>query len=173
MAYIWIARRLSKAIFGRELKTKLPELRGGRSVLDESSRDRDWQHKLEHKEYAESKCGATNSSLAPGDKVLSRNTMESGKLTPNFESTPYTVLTKEGKEVMVQSEDGVPYRRDSSFGKPYHPPTDGTPTADIALEKQEVETRKEETRDARPHPHYQASGVIQRLCHGLAKMNFK
>ena len=52
--------------------------------------------------------------------------------------------------MMVQSEDGVAYRRDSSFVKPYHPPTDGTPTADIALENQEVETQKEETRDARP-----------------------
>ena len=33
------------------------------------------------------------------------------------------------------------YRRDSSFVKPYHPPTDGTPMADIAIEDQEVETR--------------------------------
>ena len=131
-------------MFGRELKTKLPELRGERSVLDESSRERDWQHKLEHKEYADSKRGATNSSLAPGDKVLLRNTKASGKLTPNFESTPYTVLTKEGNEMMVESKDGVPYRRDSSFVEPYHPPTDGTLTADIVLENQEVETRNEE-----------------------------
>ena len=137
-------------MFGRELKTKLPELRGERSVLDESSRERDWQHKLEHKEYADSKRGSTNSSLVLSDKVLLRNTKAPGKLTPNFESTPYTVLTKEGNEVMVESEDGVAYRRDSSFVKPYHPLTDGTPTSDIALENQEVETRKEETRDARP-----------------------
>ena len=94
-------------MFGRELKTKLPELRGERSVLDESSRERDWQHKLEHKEYVDSKRGATNSSLAPGDQVLLRNTTAPGKLTPNFESTPYTVLTKEVNEVMVESEDGV------------------------------------------------------------------
>ena len=113
-------------MFGRELKTKLPELRGEKSVLDESSRERDWQHKLEHKEYADSKRGAANSSLVPGDKVLLRNTKASGKLTPNFESTPYTVLTKEGNEVMVESRDGVAYRRDSSFVKPYHPPTDGS-----------------------------------------------
>ena len=52
--------------------------------------------------------------------------------------------------MMVESEDGVAYRRDSSLVKPYHPATDVTPTADIALENQEVETRKEETRDARP-----------------------
>jgi len=136
--------------FGRALKTKLPELTGERSVLSESSRERDWQHKLEHKEYANSKHGATNSSLAPGDKVFLRNTMASGKLTPNFESTPYTVLTNEGNEVMVESEGGVAYRRDSSFVKSYHLPADGTLTADIALENQGVETRKVQTRDARP-----------------------
>ena len=137
-------------MFGREQKTKLPELRGEQSVLDESSRERDWQHKLEHKEYGDSKRGAANTLLVPGDKVLLRNTKASGKLTPNFESTPYTVLTKEGNEVMVESKDGVAYRRDSSFVKPYHPPTDGTPTVDVALENQEVETRNEETRDTRP-----------------------
>ena len=99
-------------MFGSELKTKYPEQRGEQSVvLDESSRERDWQHKLEHKEYADSKRGATNSSLAPGDKVLLRNTKAPGKLTPNFESTPYTVLKKEGNEVMVESEDGIPKRQ--------------------------------------------------------------
>ena len=109
-------------MFGRELKTKFPELRGEGSVLDESSRERDWQHKLEHKEYADSKRVATNSSLAPGDKVLLRNIKTPGKLTPNFESTRNTVLTKEENQVMVESEDGVAYRRDSSFVKPYQPP---------------------------------------------------
>ncbi|KAK2551951.1 hypothetical protein P5673_026947, partial [Acropora cervicornis] len=35
--------------------------------------------------------------------VFLRNTKAPGKLTPNFENTPYTVLTKEGNEVMVES----------------------------------------------------------------------
>ena len=62
----------------------IPALREERSFLDESSRERDWQHKLEYKEYADNKSGATDSSLAPGDKVLLRNTKASRKLTPNF-----------------------------------------------------------------------------------------
>ena len=61
-------------MLGREPKTKPPELRGQRSFLDESFRECDWQLKLEHKVYADSKCGATNSSLALGDQVLLRNT---------------------------------------------------------------------------------------------------
>ena len=58
--------------------------------------------------------------------------------------------------MMVESEDGVAYRRDSSFIKPYHPLTDGKRTADIALENEELETqikkkkKKKKTRDARP-----------------------
>ena len=79
-----------------------------------------------------------------------RSTKAPGKLRSSFQSTTNKVLTKEENELMVESEDDVAYRRDSSLEKPYHPPTDGTPTADIALENQEVETRKEETRDARP-----------------------
>ncbi|KAK2571712.1 hypothetical protein P5673_003094 [Acropora cervicornis] len=132
-------------MLSREPKTKLPELRGQRSFLDESSRECDWQHQLEHREYVDSKCGATNSSLALGDQVLLRTTSTSGKLTPNFESPLYTLLTKEGNEVVVESEDGVACRRDSSFVKSYDPSADDTPTADITLENQEVQTR-----DARP-----------------------
>ena len=46
----------------------------------------------------------------------------------------------------MEYEDGVAHRRDSSFVKPYHPPTNGKPMADIAPENKEVETRKEENR---------------------------
>ena len=38
---------------GRELKTKLPELRPNKSVLDESTRDRDWNQKLAGKMYGD------------------------------------------------------------------------------------------------------------------------
>jgi len=39
-------------MFGRELKTKFPELRPHKSVLDESIRDRDWNQKLSSQLYA-------------------------------------------------------------------------------------------------------------------------
>ena len=110
-------------MFGRELRTKLPELRGEKTLLDENTRDLDWKNKLQHKSYADDKRGATSSPIFPGDKVLLKNTKTSGKLAPNFESVPYTVVTEEGSEVMVESDDGVTYRRDSSFVKPYTTPT--------------------------------------------------
>ena len=40
-------------MFGRELKTKLPELRSDKNILDENVRDRDWNHKLTAKAYAD------------------------------------------------------------------------------------------------------------------------
>ena len=42
-------------LFGRELKTKLPELRCAGNLLDEGVRDQDWNHKLIHKEHADNK----------------------------------------------------------------------------------------------------------------------
>ena len=88
-------------MFGRELKTKLPELRRAGNRLDEGVRDRDWNHKFTHKEHADNKRGAAESPVVPGDLVLLKNTKTSGKLEANFESEPYTVQTKEGSEVTV------------------------------------------------------------------------
>ena len=45
-------------MFGRELETKLPELRRTGNLLDEGVRDRDWNHKFTHKEHADNKRGA-------------------------------------------------------------------------------------------------------------------
>ena len=104
-------------MFGRELKTKLPELRRAGNLLDEGVRDRDWNHKFTHKEHADNKRGAAESPVVPGDLVLLKNTKTSGKLEANFESEPYTVQTKEGSEVTVRSKEGVEYRRNSSFVK--------------------------------------------------------
>ena len=109
-------------MFGRELKTKLPELRPNKSVLDENIRDRDWNHKLTSKLYADKQRNAVCSPAVPGDQVLLKNTKSSGKLTPNFEPQPYTVQTKEGQELTLKSSDGVLYRRNSSFVKPYKTP---------------------------------------------------
>ena len=109
-------------MFGRELKTKLPELRCVGNLLDAGVRDRDWNHKFTHKEHADNKRGAAESPVMPGDLVLLRNKNTSGKLEANFESEPYTVQTKEGSEVTVRSKEGAKYRRISSFVKPYNPP---------------------------------------------------
>ena len=105
-------------MFGRELKTKLPELRPNKSVLDESTRDRAWNQELAGKVYGGKQRHAVDNPITPGDKVLLKNTKQSGKLAANFEPNPYTVQTKEGQELTLKSTDGTVQRRNSSFVKP-------------------------------------------------------
>jgi transposase InsO family protein len=134
-------------MFKRELRSKLPELRGDKDVQDENTRENDWRNKLTQKTYADNKRGSTDSAITPGDQVLLKNTKASGKLAANYESEPYTVMTKEGNELTVESEDGTVYRRDSSFVKPYIAPTE---PAAIGTEPQqpygETTTRSRPTR---------------------------
>jgi hypothetical protein len=109
-------------MFGRELKTKLPELRPDKNILDESIRDRDWNKKVAGKEYADKHRQANQNPINPGDKVLLENSKTSGKLDPKFETKPYIVQTKEGQELTVKSDECVVYRRNNSFVKPYQEP---------------------------------------------------
>ena len=109
-------------MFVRELRTKLPELRPNKSVLDEGIRDRDCSRKLTEKMYADRRRHAADNPVAPGDTVLVKNTKLAGKLAPKFEPKPYIVQTKEGQELTLKSSDGVVQRRNSSFVKPYRTP---------------------------------------------------
>ena len=120
-------------MFKRELRSQLPELRGDIDGFDKNTRERDWRNKLTQKAYADNKRGANGSDIVPGDQVLLRNTKTSGKLDANYENEPYTVITKEGNEAMVESADGTIYRRDSSFVKPYNAP----PESDSGTESQQ------------------------------------
>ncbi|XP_022809728.1 uncharacterized protein K02A2.6-like [Stylophora pistillata] len=119
-------------MFGRELKSKLPELCPNKSVLDESTRYRDWNQKLAGKMYGDKQRHAVDNPIAPGDKVLLKNTKQSGKLAANFEPNPYTVQTKEGQELPLKSTDGTVQRRNGSFVKPYKTPQE--PDSSIGAE---------------------------------------
>lgn len=110
----------AKLMFNRELRTKLPELRRGGGIVNESTRDRDWKTKLMGKQYSDQKRGAIDKELKPGDTVLLKNVKTSGKLAPNFESTPYLLTRKEGKEVTVSSGEGAVYSRNSAHVKAYN-----------------------------------------------------
>ena len=91
-------------MFGRELRTKLPELRNDKRVQDECVRDCDWNHKLAGKRYADNRRCGKPITLLPGDRLLLTNSRATGTLATNFE------------------QKGVAYRRSSSFVKPYTPP---------------------------------------------------
>ena len=109
-------------MFGRELKTKLPELCPNKSVLDESTRNRDWNQKLAGKMYGDKQRQDVDNRITPGDKILLKNTKQSGKLAANFEPNPHTVQTKEGQELTLKLTDGTVQPRKCLFVKPYRTP---------------------------------------------------
>ena len=58
-------------MFGREMRSKLPELRRETvQVPREEVRDRDWSNKLKGKAYADARRGSTLKSIRVGDAVL-------------------------------------------------------------------------------------------------------
>ena len=89
-------------------------------------------------------CGRER-EITPGEKVLLKNTKTTGKLAPNFEQEPYTVLTRNGSEVTVEAGDGAVYRRNSSFVKQYIPPAD-----DVAEDSKSSEEIPSAETDAEP-----------------------
>ena len=100
------------------MKTKLPELRPNKSFLDESTRDRDWNQKLAGKRYGDKQRQAVDNQMTHGDKILLKNTKQSGKLAANFEPNPYTVQTKEGQELTLKLTDGTVQPRNCSYRTP-------------------------------------------------------
>ena len=108
----------AELLFGRKLRTKLPDLRES-NVLDEEMRDRDHERKDQGKEYADNRRGAKECEFTVGDKVLLKQG-KGNKLTPAFECDPYKVIEKCGNSVTIQSPEGVQYQRNLSHLKPHN-----------------------------------------------------
>ena len=109
----------AKLMFGREIRTKLPELRCEESITNEEVRDHDWEKKLREKQYADDKRNAMPSVVQAGDQVLVKKEVKENKLSPQFEVEPCVVKRKEGNEVVVENQQGVEKRRSSQFVKPF------------------------------------------------------
>ena len=58
----------AELLFGREIRTKMPELRET-TVNDDELRDRDWEKKIEAKTYADERKGAQPNDLQTGDQT--------------------------------------------------------------------------------------------------------
>jgi hypothetical protein len=69
--------------------------------------------------YADRKRQAADRQIKTGDIVLVKNAKPKNKLSPMFEDALYKVKNKDGNEVVVESEDGVQYRRNSAHVKRY------------------------------------------------------
>ncbi|KAI8516325.1 hypothetical protein Bbelb_049060 [Branchiostoma belcheri] len=110
-----------KLMFGREMKSKLPELPRETTLMNEEIRDRDYGRKLTAKEYADKKRKAVEKNLEPGDRVLLRQEKKD-KFSPNYQTSPCRVIHKNGGEVTVQDPEGKIIKRNASFVKKYAEP---------------------------------------------------
>ena len=105
-------------MFSRKIRTKLPQLETLRSKSDEEVRDRDNIAKQKGKEYSDQKRQAKLRDINVGDEVLLKQRKQN-KLTPTFESQPYTVMQRNGPEIVIQSPAGVKYKRNVAHTKKY------------------------------------------------------
>ena len=106
-------------MFGREMRTKLPELRRETvEVPREEVRERVWSNKVKGKAYADACRGAKPRSIRIGDTVLLK-AEKSNKLSTNLRPSPFKVVQKTGTEVTVSNEAGEEFRRNTAFVKKY------------------------------------------------------
>lgn len=105
-------------MFGREMRSKLPDLRREAPITNEEVRDRDWSRKLSQKEYVDAKRIAVASEVEVGDKVLLKNS-KTNKLSPNYDPNPCEVIDRKGGEVTIRSTAGAEFKRNVSFVKKY------------------------------------------------------
>ena len=99
----------AKLLFNREMRSKLPELKETLPACSEA-RDKDAENKQKRADYADTRRGARESGIAPGDTVLLKQRKEN-KLSTTFGKIPYEVTSKSGSEVIVTNPDGGSYRR--------------------------------------------------------------
>ena len=122
----------AELLFGRKMRTKLPELK--EENTESEMRDRDGEMKAKVKRYADKKRNPQESDLALGDQVLVRQERKN-KLSTPFAPEPYDVVTKTGNSVVVESPDGVQLMRNTTHVKRYEEtsqnPEETSPLPDV------------------------------------------
>jgi len=134
----------AELLFGRKMRTKLPDL--SEESRESEMRDRDGEMKAKAKHYADKKRNSQESDLAPGDKVLVKQERKN-KLSTSFAPEPYDVVTKTGNSVVVESPEGVQLMRNTTHVKKYEEASQNqeetTPLLDVA-DLVEPEAEREE-----------------------------
>ena len=119
-----------RLMFGREMKTKLPEITADMNVNDEEYIDKDWRRKIDDKDYADRKRRAGVDEVAVGDQVILKSP-KTDKLSCNFGTVPHTVTSRVGGELVVESPDGTSYRRHTTAVKVLPPLNDQNPPGKV------------------------------------------
>ena len=125
----------AQILFGRELKTKLPQVPNvPQNKTDQVIRQNDARAKATMKHYADKKQYIKPSNIQTGDNVLVKDTRSIRPLTP-YEPIPYTVTHKKGTMITAQRNDKTITRNSSFFKQSPRAPT----SADL-IEEEELST---------------------------------
>ena len=104
----------AELLFGRKIRTKLPELSD--IHVDQDVRNKESEQKSREKAYDDAKRKVRYSDVLPGDRVLVKQEKKT-KLSTPFNPNPYLVVSKDGNSLVVQSQDGAQYSRNTSHVK--------------------------------------------------------
>ena len=103
----------AELLFRRKLRTRIPGIEEFQVLDGQEVIDRDCEAKERGKLYADEKRGARESEVKEGDRVLLKQE-KTNKLTPTFRPETFRVLNKTGNSFVVESPDGVQYKRNST-----------------------------------------------------------
>jgi hypothetical protein len=103
------------AMFGRSLRTKLPEPTDDKSYQEpQGMRDKDREMKARSKQDADRRQGRPSPPMQPGDQVLLRQQRRT-KFTPLYDPNPYVIIATNGTQVRARSSSGHTVTRNVSF----------------------------------------------------------
>lgn len=108
----------AELMFGRVIRSKMPEFREGNSG-DLSARDKDAEMKQKGKDYADQRRHAKDSDVYVGDKVLVQQHRQN-KLSTRYANNPFTVVNRNGSQVTVESPSGIQYKRNVGHVRKFH-----------------------------------------------------
>ena len=156
-------------MFGREMRTKLPQL--DYSASDpEVARDRDMEYKIKYKDYADKK--AADSEIKEGDTVVMRNERQ-GKLEPNFKPEKYKVVGMSGSDIVCTDSSGETVRRNVQFAKKLKVQVDscGGVDGESAFERQGQDSDKSVDDSPSANTHEPTVRTSGRVRHPPARLN--
>lgn len=102
----------AELMFGRKMRTKLPELGKSKFVKEEVKEQDAWK-KYKDKEHYDKVNQAKESKIERGDRVLVKEPKKN-ILSTNFGTGEFTVAKRKGNTVTVESKEGKRYKRNST-----------------------------------------------------------
>ncbi|XP_064647487.1 uncharacterized protein K02A2.6-like [Lineus longissimus] len=109
----------AKLMFGREIRSKVPQYSESSYQRELAARDRDAELKQKGKDYADNRRNARECEILVDEKVLMQQ-QKKGKLSTRFAEKPCVVVQKYGNEVTVRSDKGKIYKRNTAQLKKFH-----------------------------------------------------